>query len=577
MIRACFRAISLVFREVPIMFIGVITLDLAYALISPAYLVLIQQLVDSIIIAGNRWGVILFLLLFVLLCEIVCVHLSNCIYTKMEQKFTENLSNRILSKLMRLEFSEMERKKNQTVLHNIREDPARKIFFLAQHFVKVIASILTLVFTAFIFSSIHIELSLMFILLSLLRICCDFNSIGKMNDMFAGQTEKEHLLSYYQKLFTDKSVLYELKLFNASSYFLEKHAALSMSVLKERLYATLKNNKYYMLSTLISIMLCVLTTAWMVISMQGGLITIGLFLSVISSFKVLLDRSTSMCFHLSEMSRKYPSLNFFDLFMNIDEMEKVGSAKIDEGCDTILEFRNVSFRYPDATDYALKNVSFVLHTGERLALVGANGSGKSTVIKLICRLFKPTSGEIYLFGKPLNDLPYEQLQKVISVIFQDFVKYQMSIAENIAFSPLKDASNESIRNALSICCREEFPYSLEHKLGNIDKDSVNLSEGQWQSIALARVMYANGSLLMLDEPSASLDPIAESRLYNNFATINKGKSCILVTHRLSSVKLCNQILVLDQGSLVEEGTHIELMNNLGLYYRMFQEQSKWYR
>lgn len=298
-----------------------------------------------------------------------------------------------------------------------------------------------------------------------------------------------------------------------------------------------------------------------IFSIGGGLLESSLFLSHLFSFLDIkadsvegsLDRSAAVerC-HLSKEKR------------------------------ASIEFRNVSFRYPGSAEFAIKNVSFKIEPGEHIALVGPNGSGKSTLIKLLTRLYDPTEGEIFFDNKKLIEFNLLDIRRYFSVLLQDFLRYQLSVRENIGFGMLEklnddiallDAADKAGCSSLI----ESFPKQYGTVLGRSTADGVDLSGGEWQKIALARAFIRNAEFVILDEPTAAVDPIAEEQIFNYLAELMLGKSCLIVSHRFSTVRSMERILVLDKGYLVEQGSHMDLMLAKGLYSDMYSTQASRYQ
>jgi ATP-binding cassette subfamily B protein len=247
-----------------------------------------------------------------------------------------------------------------------------------------------------------------------------------------------------------------------------------------------------------------------------------------------------------------------------------------------FEFRNVSFRYPGSEADVLKNVSFSLRPGETIALVGENGAGKTTLVKLLARLYDPTEGTILLDGRDLCEYDLDSYQKQLGVIFQDYIHYHLTARENIGFGQT-DAMDDGARilkaaelgGASSLV--QYLPQGLDTMLGKTFEGGVDLSGGEWQKLALSRAFMRDGQLLILDEPTAALDPLAEYEVYRRFADLVAGKMVVLVSHHFSTVRMADRILVLRQGSLIEEGTHEELLAMNGRYAEMFNVQAQKYQ
>jgi ABC-type multidrug transport system fused ATPase/permease subunit len=251
-------------------------------------------------------------------------------------------------------------------------------------------------------------------------------------------------------------------------------------------------------------------------------------------------------------------------------------------CAHKIEFKNVSFAYPGTDRRVLKNINLVINAGESCVLVGLNGAGKTTLIKLLTRLYDPTEGEILLDDRDIREYSVEELYKIYGIIFQDFGKYAFSVKENIAFGNVDAEMNmENIENAAKQSSAEDFieklPNGYDTPLMRIfESTGIELSIGQWQKISIARAFYSDSDILILDEPTASLDPMAEQEIYNQFETLRKGKTTIFVSHRLSSATIADKIIVLKYGEIIETGNHEELMNNKNEYYELFSTQAKHY-
>ncbi|HUZ03711.1 MAG TPA: ABC transporter ATP-binding protein [Acidobacteriaceae bacterium] len=247
-----------------------------------------------------------------------------------------------------------------------------------------------------------------------------------------------------------------------------------------------------------------------------------------------------------------------------------------------FEFRNVSFTYPGTDRRVLQNFSFHLHPGERVALIGENGQGKTTIVKLITRLYDPTEGQILLDGVDLREYNLEDLCHEIGVIFQDFMRYELPARDNISIGRIEERGNlERIQSAAHLSLADEviqrLPLRYEQQLGRRFDDGVDLSGGEWQRLALARAYLRDAQLLVLDEPTSALDARSEMQVFERFAELTQGKMALLISHRFSTVKMADRIVVLSGGVLVEEGTHAELIRQGKRYAAMFEMQAASYR
>ncbi len=251
-------------------------------------------------------------------------------------------------------------------------------------------------------------------------------------------------------------------------------------------------------------------------------------------------------------------------------------------CGHTIEFRHVSFRYPGTERDVLKDVSFVVEPGETVVLVGLNGAGKTTLLKLLTRLYDPTGGVILLDGHDIREYDVNDLYSLFGAIFQDFGKYAFTVSRNIEFGDVsRPAEREEVIKAAKAGSADEFirrlPKQYDTELMRIfDLSGIEPSVGQWQKLAIARAFYSDSDILILDEPTASLDAIAEQEIFNRFDELRADKTSFFVSHRLSSATIATKILVLDNGVLAEVGTHTELMRRKGKYYELFSTQAQRY-
>jgi len=247
-----------------------------------------------------------------------------------------------------------------------------------------------------------------------------------------------------------------------------------------------------------------------------------------------------------------------------------------------FEFRDVCFSYPGSDRLALNRLNFHLNPRERVALIGENGQGKTTIVKLITRLYDPTQGEILLDGVDLREYDLEDLYREIGVIFQDFMRYEMTARENIAVGKIEDIADlPQLKTAAQKSLADEviakLPAGYEQMLGRRFEGGLDLSGGEWQKLALARAYLRDAQLLVLDEPTAALDARSEYQVFQRFAELTSGKMALFISHRFSTVRMADRIVVLENGNIAEEGTHEKLTRMGGRYAEMFELQAASYR
>jgi ATP-binding cassette, subfamily B, bacterial len=247
-----------------------------------------------------------------------------------------------------------------------------------------------------------------------------------------------------------------------------------------------------------------------------------------------------------------------------------------------IEFRDVGFRYPESDDWALRGINLSIRPGEKIALVGHNGAGKTTVIKLLSRLYDPTEGVILIDGIDIREVDPLDLRQKIGVIFQDFVRYHLPVTENIGFGQIEEVDRmdrivESARKSGAHAIIENLPEGYQTMLGRWFHGGHELSTGQWQRIALARAFMREAEILVLDEPTASLDAQTEYEIFRHFQELTEGKMAILISHRFSTVRMADRIVVIQGGRIAEAGSHQELLRREGTYARLFSMQAEGYR
>lgn len=317
------------------------------------------------------------------------------------------------------------------------------------------------------------------------------------------------------------------------------------------------------------------------LAISGG-ITVG-------SFTVFLGALTAFTGTFNEFVKRFPALGLLSKYIDDyreflrcaehegKELETSDISALPEHCD--IEFVNVSFKYPDTDRYVLKNINIKIKAGERLSIVGYNGAGKSTFIKLLCRFYKPTEGKILLGGVDISTYPLPEYRRRLAVVFQDYQLFYMSVRYNIVLNLEEDP--ERVRKALAESGILEKIEALENGIDTsygriLYYHSRDFSGGETQKIACARAYYRDSPIVILDEPTSALDPVAETQLYGRFNEIIGDKTAVYISHRLASVKFCDSIAVFADGELVERGTHAELIKKNGIYADMFTKQAHYY-
>jgi ATP-binding cassette subfamily B protein len=397
-------------------------------------------------------------------------------------------------------------------------------------------------------------------------------------------TPERRLLDYLRYMGASDESAKEVKLFGLSDFLVGRYAKLS-----DEFY--LANKKLAVRRNVVSTALVTLGTlgyyaAYAVIIYLTvlGRYTIGSLTFLAGSFRSSRDLIQRILLSLSNIYEQ--SLYLGDLFTFFDVQPRVvsrpGARAVPKPIRTGFEFRDVGFQYPGSERWAVRHLTFAVGPGERIALVGENGAGKTTLVKLLARLYDPDEGQILLDGVDLRDYDLSSLRRNIGVIFQDFVRYDFILKENIGVSEIERLEDEprieeAARRSHADAVAERLSAGYDQMLGRRFEGGVDLSGGEWQKVALARAYLREAQVLILDEPTAALDARAEYEVFLRFAELTKGKMAVLISHRFSTVRMADRILVLQGGELVDQGTHEELVARGGLYAELFSLQAAGYR
>ncbi len=398
------------------------------------------------------------------------------------------------------------------------------------------------------------------------------------------QTPIKRQLDYLRQAGATKEAAKELKLFNLAGFFTQRFARLSDIIYEQDVALAKKRLAIGSILSFVSTGGYYGAYAYVIWRTVAGRLTIGTFYFLITA---IMQASSNIQQVFSTLSGIADQALFLTDLLAFFEMKPTIRSKpnalpaprpIRQG----FEFRDVSFHYPGNDRMVIDRLNFHLHPGERVALIGENGQGKTTIVKLITRLYDPTGGQILLDGVDLRDYDLEDLYREIGVIFQDFMRYEMTARENIAVGKIEEIEDlPAIKNAAEKSLADEviarLPARLEQMLGRRFEGGVDLSGGEWQKLALARAYLRDSQLLILDEPTAALDARSEYQVFQRFAELTAGKMALFISHRFSTVRMADRIVVLESGRIVEEGTHEKLTRVGGRYAEMFELQAASYR
>jgi len=318
---------------------------------------------------------------------------------------------------------------------------------------------------------------------------------------------------------------------------------------------------------------------YLILKAVKGMISIGsftMYIGAVTSFSAAFKSVLGSLMEIRAYDMYYDNL---DEYLSIPKKLREGVQKQLHSGGHTIEFQDVSFQYPGSDKYALKNVSITIKSGQKLSIVGENGAGKTTFVKLLTRLYEPTTGKILMDGVDIRNIDYEKYMSIFSTVFQDYKLFSFSIKENVALGlPIDEEKVNRVLNYVGFGEKlQKLPKGMETAIfKNFDETGFEPSGGEGQKIALARALYKNAPIVILDEPTAALDPRAEYEMYQQFNDMVKGKTAVYISHRLSSTKFCDVIAVFNRGEIVEYGSHEELLNKKGLYNELFNMQAQFY-
>jgi ATP-binding cassette subfamily B protein len=398
------------------------------------------------------------------------------------------------------------------------------------------------------------------------------------------QTPQRRELDYIRYLGTSSQSAKEVKTFGLGEYLIQR-----LNTLFERFYA--ENKELAVGHTMQGISISLFSTVayytayvFIVLRAVAGTITIGDLGLTGGAFSRASDILEDVAERLAELSGQ--SLFVKDLFDYLETSPKIvsraGAVAAPRPIRSGYEFDNVSFTYPGCERKVLNGVTLRFCPGERIALVGENGAGKTTLVKLLSRLYEPTHGRILLDGIDLREYKVDDLRREIGVIFQDYMRYDMLVSENIGFGRIEELTNQSLlesaaAKSLAATMVASFPNGYLQMLGRRFEGGINLSTGQWQRLALARAYMRDAQIVVLDEPTASFDARAEAEVYERFLELTRDRMAVLISHRFSTVRMADRILVLESGRISEEGSHQQLISLGGKYAELFDLQAAAYR
>lgn len=532
----------------------------------------------------------------------------------LEIRLIRNMGPDIMEKLDGLEYAAFESPQVQGILQRIGGEPWENVKSCFGGSVRTVQTLLSIFIMLGVYATVSPWIGAGIFLLAVPMLALNFAATRRLHALIRDTTMEERRLEDLKRLMQNPDAMYEMKVFGSQELMAEKWHRFAGRVEEEtgraggRVLALEGGSRFLNITYFIFI---IITLSYLFLQ---GRVTVGQFAAVTGSLHSITGQMLNAAWTVSDTFRSALDVAYYSEFLKLPQrrdrrqaysgaqnlpLECFSSAPPDSRAESIADmrqspspvridglahgdiaFENVSFTYPDTDRQVLKNVTFRIKAGERVAFVGENGAGKSTLVKLLCGLYEPDAGRVLMGGVDVRSLSEPLRRKCLSVVFQDFQEYELTLRENVALGDISALSEDRrIEEALEQAGGAQLireGNGLEQSLGHLEAEGRGLSRGQWQRVAIARAFLADAAFCVLDEPTAALDPIAESRMYASFLRAFRKNGTIIISHRLASARLADRILVLDGGRIVQDGSHGQLMGMEGLYRTMYLAQSSWY-
>jgi len=489
----------------------------------------------------------------------------------------------ILEKALTLDLRQFEDSEFYDKLTNARREASVRPLSLVNRTFGLVQNALSLFTYGILLVNFSVWAVLMLILAAIPVFIAETKFAGEAFRLFSWRASETRQQHYLENLLAREDFVTEVKLYQLGEMLLGRYRNLFYTLYGEDRDLTLRRGLWGYLLSLVSTGAFYVAYAWIVLETVRGKISLGdmtMYLTVFRQGQSTFSNALTSIGGMYE-DNLYLS-NLYD-FLEEKVPKSWGKATVGLNPQDGIRFENVSFTYPGSSKPALRNISLHLKPREKLAIVGENGSGKTTLIKLLTRLYTPDSGRIFLDGLDLQEWDVDVLRRRIGVIFQNFVRYQFTVGENIGVGDVEDLENTTrwetaAQKGMAQSFIDQLPQSFQTQLGRWFKGGQELSGGQWQKIALSRAfMRSQADILVLDEPTSAIDAQAEFEIFNHFRAITQNQMVLLISHRFSTVRMADKILVIENGEVIEQGTHEELLQLGGRYAKLFLLQAAGYQ
>lgn len=452
---------------------------------------------------------------------------------------------------------------------------------LINNIISILSNFLSVIGIIYIIAQINIWLIFILIAIVGLRLW-NQSQIKKLNiQQWEERKRMNRENEYYSSLLTDFKYGKDIRLYACKDLLITKNKEYIEDTYQYQIKINQKFKKLTVIDNLFNMINQLLTYGYVAYYFIQSYISIAQYSLYVTSINTFISSSYSIFNSFLNIRQNTKMMSEFKKFMEIDATYQEGNVKINPNDPIVLEFKDVSFAYPNTTEYVLRHINYRMEGQKKISIVGENGAGKSTFIKLLMRLYDPTEGEILLNGINIKEIPIQDYYALFSVVFQDYQLIGFNLGEQITSSDTFDE-----KKVLQILSEVQLNHKMENlqkglatsMLKYFDDQGIELSGGESQKIAIARALFKDGKILILDEPTSALDPLAEYEIYSQFHKMTQGKLTFYISHRLSSCRFCDEIMVLEHGEIVQLGHHDKLiLDEKGKYFEMFKAQAKYYQ
>jgi ATP-binding cassette subfamily B protein len=494
------------------------------------------------------------------------------------------LNTRLIRKALSLDLSHFENAEFYDKLQNARREADWRALQIMNNGFFIVQNTITLLSFAALLLTFNVWLTLILFGATIPAFIAQSKYAQLNFRLLSWRAPEARKMSYLEYLLTVDSSVKEVKLFGLGEPLLGRYANLFWKFLREDQALAQKRSFASFGWGLLATASYYFAYAWIVLRAVASEITLGAMTMYLSIFRNSQNVFESLFFGVSDLYENSLFMSNLFSFLELKPLMPIAARPIalPRRIERGVEFRNVSFQYVDREEYALRDVNLTIRPGEKIALVGANGAGKTTLVKLLTRLYDPTDGCILIDGVDLREVDPKDLQKRIGVIFQDFVKYHLAARENIGFGQIDQLDDEprivdAATRSGAHSTITALPEGYDTTLGKWFERGHDLSGGEWQKVALGRAFMREAEVLVLDEPTAALDALNEYAVFQRFRELTDNKIAILISHRFSTVRMADRIVVLEDGHITEMGTHQALLARGGMYAKLFTIQAEGYR